>query len=275
MATSTREVWDYRALVANLARRQLKSEYKRDFLGSAWSLLNPLLNLAILSLVFGTILAFGQDIPPLAGRDSGVFALYLFAALILFNQFRRTVLGSINALRGAAPLLRKVYFPPDVSLIAYTLVQMRQALFEGVILVAIIAFLGDLSPIMLLWPLLLPLMGMFSLGLGYLLALLAAYYADVEYLVEHLMQLLFYLTPIIYPLSRFDENEPEVLGIGVTTWLAFNPLTSFVEISRDLLYVQTWPDPIQLAIVLVLSPLSLFVGYNVFRVYGRDVTEVL
>lgn len=275
MATSTREVWDYRTLVANLARRQLKSEYKRDFLGSAWSLLNPLLNLAILSLVFGTILAFGRDIPALAGRGSGVFALYLFSALIPFGQFRRTVLGSINALRGAAPLLRKVYFPPDVSLIAYTLVQMRQALFEGIILVAIIAVLGSLSPIMLLWPLLLPLMGMFALGLGYLLALLAAYYADVEYIVEHLMQLLFYLTPIIYPLSRFDVNEPEVFGVGVKTWLSLNPLTSFVEVSRDLLYVQTWPDPAQLAVVLIVSPLSLLVGYNVFRVYGRDVTEVL
>ena len=59
MASSVRELWDYRALVANMARRQLKSEHKRDFLGAAWSLLNPLLNLAILSLVFGTILSFG------------------------------------------------------------------------------------------------------------------------------------------------------------------------------------------------------------------------
>ena len=62
MASSVREVWDYRALVANMARRQLKSEHKRDFLGAAWSLLNPLLNLAILSLVFGTILQFGDRI---------------------------------------------------------------------------------------------------------------------------------------------------------------------------------------------------------------------
>jgi ABC-2 type transport system permease protein len=275
MASSTREVWDYRALVANMARRQLKSEYKRDFLGSAWSLLNPLLNLAILTLVFGTILNFGASIPALGDSDSGVYPLFLFAGLIPFGQWRRTTAGSIIALRGAAGLLQKVYFPPDVSLIAYTLVQLRQAAFEGLILVAIVALMGQVSWTILLWPLLLPFVAMFALGLGYMLALLAAYYADVEYLVDHLMQLMFYLTPIIYSLERFEVDEPEILGIGVTTLLTLNPLTSFVGVSRDLLYVQQLPDPTELAIVLIVSPLTLVIGFNVFRLFGRDVTEEL
>jgi ABC-type polysaccharide/polyol phosphate export permease len=274
MASSTREVWDYRALVANMARRQLKSEYKRDFLGAAWSLLNPLLNLAILSLVFGTILSFGADIPNLGDSDSGVFALFLFAALIPFGQWRRTTAGSIAALRGAAGLMQKVYFPPDVSLIAYALVQMRQALFEAVIMVAIVALLGEVSWTILLWPLLVPFVAMFALGLGYVLALLAAYYADIEYLVDHMMQLMFYLTPIIYSLDRFDDGQ-QVFGIEVKTLLLLNPLTSYVGVSRDLLYVQQFPNLGQLAVVLILSPITLLVGFNVFRVFGRDITEEL
>jgi ABC-type polysaccharide/polyol phosphate export permease len=275
MASSVREVWDYRALVANMARRQLKSEHKRDFLGSAWSLLNPLLNLAILSLVFGTILSFGDDIPPLGDSDSGVFALFLFSGLIPFGQWRRTTIGSIAALRGSAALLQKVYFPPDVSLISFAVVEMRQAAFEGVIMVSIVAVLGEVSWTILLWPLLLPLVAMFALGLGYMLALLAAYYADIEYLIDHLMQLLFYLTPIIYSLDRFEDNPAEVFGVSVQTLLLLNPLTSYVEVSRDLLYVQQFPDPGQLAVVLILSPLTLVLGFNVFRVFGRDVSEEL
>lgn len=284
MASSTQEVWEYRSLVANLARRQLKSEYKRDFLGSAWSLLNPLLNLAILSLVFGTILNFGGDIPNLGNRGSGVFALFLFAGLIPFGQWRRTTLGSIAALRASAQLLHKVYFPPDVSLIAYALVQMRQALFEAVIMVAIVAMLGEFSWTILLWPLLLPFVMMFSLGLGYLLALLAAYYADVQYIVEHLMQLMFYLTPIIFSLNRFECDrpdapasciEPQILGVAVKTLLQFNPLTSYVGVSRDLLYVHQLPDLTSLLVVLILSPVTLWIGFTVFKIFGRDVAEEL
>ena len=276
MASSVREVWDYRALVANMARRQLKSEHKRDFLGAAWSLLNPLLNLAILTLVFGTILEFGGRIAgiSLAGSGENIFALFLFAALIPFGQWRRTTSGAISALRGSAGLLQKVYFPPDVSIIAYTLVQMRQALFEGVIMVAILAILGHVSWTILLWPLLLPLVAMFALGIGYILALLAAYYADTQYLVDHLMQLLFYLTPILYSLDSFS-GDANVLGVPITTVLRLNPLSSYVGVSRDLLYAQQLPDPTELLVVLVLSPLTLVIGFNVFRILGRDVTEEL
>ena len=277
MASSVQEVWEYRALVANLARRQLKSEYKRDLLGASWSLLNPLLNLAILSLVFGTILNFGENIPDLGDRGSGIFALFLFAGLIPFTMWRRITVGSISSLKGASSLLRKVYFPPDVSLISFTLVQMRQAFFEGIILVSIVALLGEWSWWILLWPLLLPFVAMFALGLGYMLSLLAAYYADVQYLVEHMMQLMFYLTPIIFSIQRFEPPnvEPEIFGVGIITLLNFNPLTSFVGVSRDLVYVHQMPDLTSLLIVLVISPLTLFIGFNVFKYFGRDVAEEL
>jgi ABC-type polysaccharide/polyol phosphate export permease len=276
MASSVREVWDYRALVANMARRQLKSEHKRDFLGAAWSLLNPLLNLAILSLVFGTILQFGGRITGdgIGGSGRNIFALFLFAALIPFGQWRRTTSGSIAALRGSAGLLQKVYFPPDVSLISYTLVQMRQALFEGVIMVLILAVIGEVSWTILVWPLLLPLVAMFALGIGYMLALLAAYYADTEYLVDHLMQLLFYLTPILYSLDSFSDDV-QILGVPVKTLLELNPLTSYVGVSRSLLYYQEMPSGRALAVVLILSPLTLAIGFNVFRLLGRDITEEL
>lgn len=276
MASSVREVWDYRALVANMARRQLKSEHKRDFLGAAWSLLNPLLNLAILSLVFGTILQFGGRITGdgIGGSGRNIFALFLFSALIPFGQWRRTTSGSISALRGSAGLLQKVYFPPDVSLISYTLVQMRQALFEGVIMVLILAAIGEVSWTILVWPLLLPLVAMFALGIGYMLALLAAYYADTEYLVDHLMQLLFYLTPILYSLDSFSDDV-QILGVPVKTLLELNPLTSYVGVSRSLLYYQEMPAGRALAVVLILSPLTLAIGFNVFRVLGRDITEEL
>jgi len=276
MASSVREVWDYRALVANMTRRQLKSEHKRDFLGAAWSLLNPLLNLAILSLVFGTILQFGDRISGDGINSSGrdVFALFLFAALIPFGQWRRTASGSIMALRGSADLLHKVYFPPDVSLIAYTMVQLRQALFEGAIMVAILFALGEVSWTILFWPLLLPLVAMFALGTGYVLALLAAYYADTEYLVEHFMQLLFYLTPIIYSLDSFGDDVT-IAGIPVKTMLELNPLTSYVGVSRSLLYYQVPPDPTELAVVVILSPVTLAFGFYLFRTLGRDITEEL
>jgi ABC-type polysaccharide/polyol phosphate export permease len=273
MASSTAELWEYRALVVNLTQRQLKSEYKRSLLGSAWSLLNPIVNLAVLSVVFGVFLNFGRNVPPIGDSDLKSFPLYLFCGLIMYGQFKRTSAGAMGALRSNAGLLRKVYFPADAPILAHAIVQVRQALIEGAILTALLLALGYGSWTVLLFPLLLPSMFAFALGVGYVLALLAAYYGDVQYLVEHLMQLLFYATPILYPLDRVGDSE--ILGVSATTLLTLNPLTQYVGAARDLLYIQQIPSAGRILALILLPVASLLIGYNVFRIFGRDVTEEL
>src|SRR5256885_4239485 len=85
-----KELWDYRFLITNLAQRDLRSRYKKSVLGWAWSLINPAVTLGIYTLVFGVFL--NVQAPNLPGRDHGVFALYLFCALVAWNTFA----GGVN-----------------------------------------------------------------------------------------------------------------------------------------------------------------------------------
>ena len=103
------EIWTYRGLVGNFAQRELRGKYKGSALGWFWSLLNPLATLAVYALVFGFFLKFA---PPVAGNgELKNFAVYLFTALVAWNFFYAVVTGSIGALAGSGPLLKKIYFP--------------------------------------------------------------------------------------------------------------------------------------------------------------------
>src|SRR3954471_13319753 len=184
MASAT-ELWGYRGLIGNLAQRELKAKYKRSLLGWAWSLINPATTLLIYTVVFGTLLKVK---PPTAGNGhTESFALFLFAALVVWNFFNAVVTGSMGALIGAGPLLRRVYFPAECPPIANMLATLTQTVLEIVILLLVLVIVGNLSWTVLLFPVLLLLLALFSMGIGLVASLLNVYYRDVNYLVTIVM----------------------------------------------------------------------------------------
>src|SRR5262245_22356577 len=222
------QVWGYRGLIGNLAQRELKSRYKRSVLGWLWSLINPASTLLIYTVVFGTVMRIS---PPVAGNgELKSFALYLFAALLVWNFFNGVVVGSMGSLIGAGPLLKKVYFPPECPAIANVLTVLIQTGIEAGIMVAVMIVVGNVSWTFLLFPYILLLLVMFSLGIGMVLSLLNVYLRDINYLVGIAMNLLFYGTPIVYPYTLVEENAPTWAQVVVT----LNPLTQFVGASRDI-----------------------------------------
>src|SRR5690349_16678934 len=121
---SVQELWSYRSLIANLTARELKGKYKRSVLGWLWSLINPATTLAIYTVVFGTLLKVK---PPVAGNGhTSSFALFLFAALVMWNFFNAVINGSMAALISTGPLLKKVYFPPECAPLATTVASLFQ-----------------------------------------------------------------------------------------------------------------------------------------------------
>ena len=137
---ATTELWTYRGLIGNLAQRELKARYKRSVLGWAWSLINPATTLLVYAIVFGTLLKVQ---PPVAGNGTlKNFALYLFCGLVIWNFFTAVVNGSMGALVGAGPLLRKVYFPPECPVIANGFVALAQTAIEVGILLFIMVVVG-------------------------------------------------------------------------------------------------------------------------------------
>ena len=270
MLSEVYELWSFRSLVGNLAQRELRSKYKKSVLGWSWSLINPAATLLIYSLVFGTFLAIK---PPVAGNGSTqVFALYLFAALIVWNFFNAVVVGSMSALSGAGPLIKKVYFPPEATVLANALTALLQTGIETIVLVAVMIVLGNVSWTFLIFFYLLAMMVLFCVGIGLMASISNAYFRDVSYIIAISLNLLFYATPIIYPLSVVPK---ELHGIPIRAIISANPLTQFVQASRDCFYLLKVPSAGSLLWITTSSVIMFIVGWVVFQRHASEVTEEL
>ena len=264
------EIWGYRELIGRLVQRELGSRYKRSVLGWMWSMLNPAATLAIYALVFGVLLKFE---PPRAGSGRfDNFALYLFCALVIWNAFHGLVTGSMNALLDVGSLLGKVYFPPEAPAVANLLTVLIQAAIEAAILMLILVCLVNVSWTFLLWPVLLVLLAVFALGIGLVLSAWNVRYRDVGYLTSIALQFLFYVTPVVYPLSLIPDRA---LGLPVNDIIRLNPISQFTEASRELLYGLDWPSLLRLGVMAVVSLTVGAVGWMVFKARTRNIAEEL
>lgn len=267
--TAVKELWSYRNLIYNLAQRELRSRYKKSILGWAWSLINPASTLLIFSFVFGVL--FNSQAPDTGGSHQSSFALYLFCGLVVWNFFSGTLTGSISSLQASGPLLNKVYFPPACPPIANMFTVLLQACIEGGILIVIMLVIGNVSVTFLLFPVLLVFVGLFGLGLGLVAAVYNVYLRDVNYLVAVGMNVLFYATPIVYPISQVKGKVPS----WVFHIYEANPLVQFVGWSRDAFYLLRWPGIVSFGWAATASIVTFALGAWIFTRKARNVIEEL
>jgi ABC-type polysaccharide/polyol phosphate export permease len=263
------ELWTYRGVVRNLAVRELKLRYKRSLLGWLWSLINPAAILGIYTLVFGGFLRV--EAPPAHNPTLHSFAIFLFTGFIVWDFFSVVVRASMGWLMEAGPLLNKVYFPGELPVMAGAMSVTVQTGTEAVILLLVLALVGNLGPTALFLPLILALLFLFTIGVAMMVSLSHVYFRDVAHVVHISTTLLFYATPIVYPFSIV----PERLGSGfpIKSVLALNPLTQFVDITRTVLYELRVPSLRQLIGLGAVSAVSFLGGWAVFRRYGRHLSE--
>jgi ABC-type polysaccharide/polyol phosphate export permease len=264
------EIWTYRNLIWHLTQRELRSRYKKSILGWLWSLINPAATLLIFSVVFGTFLRV--EPPPLADGSPGIFALYLFAGLIVWNFFNGTVTGAMGALQSAGPLLSKVYFPPACPAIANMFTVLTQTALEALILVAVLLVIGNLGWQVILFPVLIVFAMLFALGVGLFVSIYNVYFRDVSYLVTIALQALFYSTPIIYTINLVPE---QLFGLPMRALVRLNPITQQVVFARDIFYLEKVPTLLNVVGLAVSSTLTFLVGWWLFSRKAENVTEEL
>ena len=259
---------DSRELTLNLTLRELRAKYRRSFLGWTWSLLNPLATVALYSFVFGGL--FGSEAP--TGNPSGLtqFSLYLLCAIIPWSFFSTVTNMSTSAILGNAGLVRKVAFPRQALVVAQVLFMMVQTSIELTLVATILLIAG--SPVVPWLPfvvLLLALLAIFAAGISMAISVLTVYFRDLPYLWTIVIQVWFFLTPIVYSYESV-EDKLNTLAARLVVW---NPMTMFIRSFRHVLFDGRRPDFGTLGILSLVAFGSLAVGLSIFVRLNRRLAE--
>lgn len=266
------EIVASRELLWNLTLRELRSKYKRSALGWAWSLLNPLAVMGIFSLVFSLVLR----VEPPVGDPSGLYnyALFLLCGLLPFNLLSNGVTAGMGSLVANASLVKKVYFPREILIGASVSSWIFSFLIELSVLGVALLIAGNVVVAMI--PLVLAtvaLQAVFVLGLALILGVTSVYFRDLEHLTGIGLQVWFYATPVIYPITYVTDRVDE--GALLLRLYELNPMVGFVEVYRNLLYDLRLPAAGNVAYLVGVSLLSLIIGLATFKRFDARIAEEL
>lgn len=272
--TALAELRSSRDLLANLTLREIRGKYKRTALGQVWSLINPIAQMATYSVVFAILL---RAHPP-SGDPSGVdiFALWLSCGLLPWLFFSNAVTTGMTVLVTNANLINKVYFPRETLVIANVLSWLFTHCIEmSVLVVAVLIFGGDPLPYLPVTIFFMFLLAVFALGVSLLLSIANVYFRDTQHFVAILMQLWFYLTPIVYPISILETEASAHQKPWLVDLYRLNPIERFTEVFRNTIYDGRMPSLNNTLVVLSVSVVTLAVGYWLFKRYEGRLAEEL
>jgi ABC-type polysaccharide/polyol phosphate export permease len=251
--TEIREILNYRSLLRQYISFGIKTRYKRSALGVVWTLLNPLLNMAVLSLAFSTLFRFSLK----------NYAIYLLAGLLFWNFFSQTTTTAMDRLIWNGSILKRIYLPRTIFSMAEVGTGLVNLFLAMIPLAVIMLVMGHpFRPALLFLPVSILIIAMFTLGLALLFSTLALFFVDVSEMYKILLTAWFYLTPIIYPLEIIPEKY--------LWYFKLNPINYLIELFRGPIYLGSMPETNTLLISLALAIISLFLGLWVF---ARKVDE--
>lgn len=261
-----------RNLIKLLVQREIKARYKDSALGVLWSLFKPIVQLAIYYVAIGQFLGAQRSIPQ--------FAIFVFAGLTAWALFSETLSLSTRSIIDNAGLIKKVYLPREIFPLAAT----GSALFNfvvqfGVLLIATIV-VGEipLSLNLVYLPFAILLLLSFAFALGLLFSAINVYFRDMQHLVEVLLILLFWASPIVYSYSLVHQF---LQGNWLEQLYLANPITIGVMAFQRSMWVagsdQLWPENLVwlVAIATVVSILLIWVSQRIFaRLEGNFAQEI-
>lgn len=241
------ELWRYRDLLRLLVSSSIKKRYKRSALGVVWTLLNPLLNTLVLTIAFSQLLRFQIE----------NYAIYLLVGLLIWNFFSQTTTHAMNTLVWGSSLIKRIYVPRTifaVSVLGNGLVNFCLSLIPLALIMFVLGHRFSLT--LLLIPLALLILMMFTLGITLLISTMAVFFVDVIDIYGVLLSAWLYLTPIIYPIEIVPERFAMLLRL--------NPMYYIVGLFRSLIFVGELPPPEFWMVSAAVAVFSLIIGWWIF-----------
>ncbi|MBR4577840.1 MAG: ABC transporter permease [Clostridia bacterium] len=251
-----REIYDYREMIYMLVRRDLRGKYKGSVLGFAWTFINPLLQLAVYTMVFSVVMRSGID----------KYYIFLFVALIPWLAMANSVNGGATCIIGQQNLVTKIHFPRQVLPITTVTTQFVNMLLCMVVVLLVCLFSVGLN-LAVLWYLIPVILVEYALAMGiaFLVSGLTVYFRDLEHILGIFVMAWQFLSPVMYSVDMVPENLRGLFNL--------NPMTSVITAYRQILYYKTAPDLTTMATALGMGVLFLVVGWFAFRKLERRFAE--
>ena len=253
-----KEVWRYRDLLLLFVKRDIVTVYKQTVLGPLWYLIQPLFTAITFTIIFNNV----------AGIETGKTPAFLFnlAGIIIWNYFTSCLNETSDTFKKNASIFGKVYFPRIImpmSIVITNLVKLaiQLLIFIGFYMYYISQGMSNtLSISVIYFPFLVLIMGVMGLGLGMIISSLVTKYRDLTFLVSFGVQLLMYVSAVMYPMQLIKEKLPEF------GWLIeYNPLAYVVETSRYILLNEGSVSFYGLVYTVVFTVSIFFIGLLIFN----------
>ena len=253
-----KNLYNYREFLKTSIKKEFRGKYKKSFLGILWSFLNPLFQLLIYALVFPFILK----------NNVSNYTVFLIVALFPWNFFNLSIIQSAACVVTNGGIIKKVYFPREILPISTATSNLINFLISSVIVFValLISGVGIHSSIIVL-PLIILMQYILQLGLSFILSAITVYVRDVEYLINVIMMLAFYLSPIVYSADMIPTKYLPLFKL--------NPMFHIIKYYRDILYYGKFPEMGSVFILFFVCIIILIVGYLIFRKLEKRFAEEL
>jgi len=254
-----KELYLYRQMIFSLVRKDLRGRYKGSVLGFMWTFINPLLQLAVYTVVFSVILKTSIE----------RYYLYLFVALIPWIFFSSSVTGGASSVIAQKDLVKKIYFPRQVIPVSYVTSCFVNMLLSFIVVFLVIVATGSGLNLtaMLALPIVMAVEYMLALGMSLLTSAITVYFRDLEHILSIVTMAWLYMTPIMY--------DKSIVPVKLLPLFNLNPMTHIIECYRSVLYYKEFPHLETLASSAVLGVFFLFLGHFVFLRLQRHFAEEL
>lgn len=253
-----KEVWQYRDLLHLFVKRNIITTYKQTILGPLWYLIQPVLTALTFTLIFNKI----------ANIETGNVPPFLFnmVGITTWGYFKSCLTGTSDTFKGNAGIFSKVYFPRIIMPLVTVITNLLRFIIQLIILTGFYVYFYvngakiSLNATTLFFPLLVIIMGLLGLGLGMIISSLVTKYRDLKFLLNFGVQLLMYVSAVMYPISLIQEKLPQF------SWLVeYNPMAYVIESARYMLLSDGTFSVKGLLFTLLTTIIVLFVGILVFN----------
>jgi len=252
-----RNLYSYRQLLKSNIKKEIRGKYKGSFLGVLWSFVNPLLTAIIYAIVFPIILKSSEP----------HYVTFIIIGILPWTYFTTVIMQGTTTVLLNAGIIKKVYFPREILPISINASGMINFFISCLIIFIFLIFSKiGFSWYILFLPLIIITQFILQQAIIFITSAINVYIRDAEYIINFILNMLFYATPILYSAQMFESSSLK--------WIIYvNPMATIINCYRDVLYYQSMPHIKSLIAVLIGSCILLLIGLKVFRKLEKGFAE--